>query len=77
LLREHQAEQERTAARQLWQDGGWLFTDPTGCLLHLRTDTKYWKELLTVAGVRAARLLSRPGARCRCFYRPVSRPLAE
>jgi len=47
LLREHQAEQERErkAARQLRQDGGWLFTDSTGGILNPRTDTKHWKEL--------------------------------
>lgn len=58
LLREHQAEQdrERTAARQLWHDDGWLFADPTGCVLHPRTDTQHWKELLAAAGVRDARL---------------------
>ena len=58
LLREHQAEQERErkAARQLWQDGGWLFADPTGGILNPRTDTKHWKELLAAAGVRDARL---------------------
>jgi integrase len=58
LLREHQAEQqrERTTAGQLWQDGGWLFADPTGCVLNPRTDTKHWKELLAAAGVRDARL---------------------
>ena len=58
LLRDHQAEQnrERETARQLWQDGGWLFADPTGGILNLRTDTKHWKELLAAAGVRDARL---------------------
>jgi integrase len=58
LLREHQAEQqrERTTAGQLWHDGGWLFADATGCVLNPRTDTKHWKELLTAAGVRDARL---------------------
>ena len=58
LLREHRAEQERErkAARQLWQDGGWLFADSTGGILNPRTDTKHWKELLVAAGVRDARL---------------------
>jgi integrase len=58
LLREHQAEQqrERITAGQLWQDGDWLFADPTGCVLNPRTDTKHWKDLLAVAGVRDARL---------------------
>jgi len=40
----------------LWQDGGWLFADPTGGILNPRTDTKHWKELLAAAGVRDARL---------------------
>lgn len=58
LLREHQFEQERERAdaRQLWQDGGWLFGDPIGGVLTPRTDTKHWKELLAAAGVRDARL---------------------
>lgn len=58
LLRAHQTEQERerAAARQLWKDGGWLFADPTGNVLSLRTDTQNWKDLLKAAGVRDARL---------------------
>lgn len=58
LLREHQAEQarEREAACQLWQEGGWVFTDPTGGVLNPRTDTRHWKDLLAAAGVRDARL---------------------
>jgi integrase len=58
LLRKHQTEQERERAdaRQLWQNGGWLFADPTGTVLTPRTDTKHWKELLAAAGVRDAQL---------------------
>ncbi len=58
LLRDHQAEQdrERAVARELWQDGNWLFANPTGNVLNPRTDTKHWKDLLRDADVRDARL---------------------
>lgn len=58
LLKEHQAEQEaeRTAAAQLWQDGGWLFATPTGQPLNPRTDYDEWKRLLVRAGVRDGKL---------------------
>jgi integrase len=58
LLHEHREEQERerSAARDLWHKGGWLFADPTGHVLNPRTDTQHWKDLLRDAGVRDARL---------------------
>jgi len=58
LLREHRVEQqrEREAAGQLWHEGEWVFTSPTGEPLHPRTDYKHWKELLRTAGVRDVRL---------------------
>ncbi len=58
LLRKHQAEQEREreAAAQLWQDGAWIFTSPTGHPINVRTDNKHWKDLLGEAGVRDVRL---------------------
>jgi integrase len=58
LLRGHREEQraERTAARQLWHDGDWVFATPTGERLNYRTDHKEWKDLLAAAGVRDARL---------------------
>jgi len=58
LLRHHRDEQERErlTARDLWHDGQWVFTDPTGHVLNPRTDTQHWKDLLRDAGVRDARL---------------------
>ena len=38
-------------ARQLWQDGGWVFTSPTGRPLNLNSDYREWKTLLRAAGV--------------------------
>lgn len=58
LLREHRVEQdrERAVAGQLWREGGWIFTSPTGEPIHYRTDNKHWKDLLREAGVRDVRL---------------------
>jgi integrase len=58
LLRKHQLEQdgEREAARQLWQEGGWLFATATGRPLNPNTDYHEWKDLLVRAGVRDGRL---------------------
>ncbi|MGW4640771.1 tyrosine-type recombinase/integrase [Sphaerisporangium sp. NPDC004334] len=58
LLRKHQQEQEsdRSKARQLWQDGGWVFANATGGPLNPNTDYHQWKDLLKAAGLRDARL---------------------
>lgn len=58
LLREHRDEQdrEREAAGQLWTEGGWVFTTPTGEPLNHRTDYDECKRLLVQAGVRDGRL---------------------
>lgn len=58
LLRQHQELQteERAAARQLWEEKGYVFTSPTGEPLNPNTDYHRWKELLQDAGVRDARL---------------------
>ncbi|SEO94861.1 tyrosine-type recombinase/integrase [Actinacidiphila rubida] len=58
LLRQHQEFQaeERSAARQLWTEKGYVFTSPTGEPLIPNTDYHHWKELLQEAGVRDARL---------------------
>jgi integrase len=47
---------ERTAARQLWKEGGWVFTKPTGEPLNPNTDYHEWKKLLWAAQVREGRL---------------------
>jgi integrase len=58
LLRKHRDEQdtERTLARQLWRDDGWVFATLTGGPLNHNTDYHEWKRLLKVAGLREARL---------------------
>lgn len=59
LLRAHKARQaeERLRAGSLWQGGeGWVFASEVGAPINPRTDWSRWKELLTTAGVRDARL---------------------
>jgi integrase len=58
LLRAHREEQnqEKAAARQLWQDGGWVFATPTGRPVNPNTDYHEWKRLLDRAGLRDGRL---------------------
>ncbi|GAA1029925.1 site-specific integrase [Virgisporangium ochraceum] len=58
LLRKHQEIQngERETAGQLWREGGWVFTTPTGEPLNPRTDYTEWKRLLKAAGIRDGRL---------------------
>ncbi|KOG31618.1 tyrosine-type recombinase/integrase [Streptomyces resistomycificus] len=58
LLRKHQTKQdaEREAAGEDWKDEGWLFATPDGRGTPPRTDYDDWKELLTDAKVRDARL---------------------
>lgn len=58
LLRAHRSKQdaERRAARQLWHEGGYVFTKPDGRPLNPNTDYHEWKELLQEAGLRDARL---------------------
>jgi integrase len=58
LLRKHRAEQdaERSLARQLWHEEGWVFATPTGRALNPMTDYKQWKGRIRAAGLREARL---------------------
>ncbi|GAA4936358.1 integrase [Nonomuraea thailandensis] len=58
LLRKHKAEQDkdRQAARQLWQEGGWVFTTATGQPVSPYSDYHEWKALLKAAGLRDGRL---------------------
>jgi integrase len=57
-LREHQGTQakEREKAAQLWEEGSWVFTSPTGRPLNPNTDYHDWKQLLKDACVRDGRL---------------------
>lgn len=58
LFKHHrvQQEKERKAARQMWNDGGWVFTRPTGGPLNPNTDYHEWKDLINKAGLRDSRL---------------------
>lgn len=58
LLEEHRERQagERTAARQLWNEGGWVFASPVGAPLIPNSDYHEWKALLRASDVRDARL---------------------
>lgn len=49
-------ERERDDARQLWHEGGWVFTTPVGRPVNPNTDYHQWKALLREAGLRDARL---------------------
>ena len=44
------------AARQLWQDDGWVFSSVVGAPLNPNSDYHRWKALLKEAGVRDGRL---------------------
>ena len=58
LLTEHRRAQEgeREAARQLRQDGGWVFASEVGRPIMPSTDCHAWKSPLRKAGVREGRL---------------------
>lgn len=64
LVDQLRAEHERQSAQRLalgdlWEPGpgdGWVFPAPTGGPIHPARDWRSWKELLTAAGVRDARL---------------------
>lgn len=49
-------EQEREKAGNMWREEGWVFTNRLGGPLHPRVDHDTWKELLSQADVRDARL---------------------
>jgi len=49
-------EQDREQAANLWEEGGWVFTNLLGRPVHPTEDHRAWKALLREAGVRDARL---------------------
>ncbi|SQD97085.1 Integrase [Parafrankia sp. Ea1.12] len=55
LHRQKQQAEQATAA-DLWTDGGWIFAQPTGRPVDPRADYEEWRDLLTSAKVRPARL---------------------
>ncbi|NEA59513.1 site-specific integrase [Streptomyces sp. SID13666] len=58
MLKLHREQQERSKenARQLWEEGGWVFTDDVGRPVNPRYDWDEWKRLLKAAKVRDGRL---------------------
>ncbi|MDI6104946.1 tyrosine-type recombinase/integrase [Actinoplanes sp. NEAU-A12] len=58
LLKAHKTEQaaERKKAAQLWEEGGWVITNPVGRPLNPNTDYHEWKQILRDAGLRDGRL---------------------
>ncbi|GHG33673.1 tyrosine-type recombinase/integrase [Streptomyces zaomyceticus] len=58
LLAKHREEQEleQKEAGAEWEDGGYVFAQPTGKPLIPNTDYHHWKKLLEDAGVRDGRL---------------------
>jgi integrase len=58
LMRAHRREQdrERETAAQHWEEGGYVFTTPTGRPINPSTDYHQWKRLLATAGLRDGRL---------------------
>ena len=57
-LKAHKVAQdaERELARDLWREGDWVFTQPTGRPIDPRRDHDEWKQLLQDAGVRDSKL---------------------
>jgi integrase len=57
-LLEHRTKQdvERERAGDLWQEGRWVFAQPTCKPTDPRADYGEWKDVLRAAGVREARL---------------------
>jgi integrase len=47
---------DRTHAANLWEEGGWIFTNLVGRPVHPTEDHRAWKSLLRAADVRDARL---------------------
>ncbi|RKT84853.1 Phage integrase, N-terminal SAM-like domain [Saccharopolyspora antimicrobica] len=57
ILRHEKAQAaEREHAGTEWHDGEWMFTQPNGKPMDPRKDLDDWKEILSEAGVREARL---------------------
>jgi integrase len=56
IKHEEVQKRERKHAGTEWHDGGWMFTQPNGKPIDARRDHDDWKELLSEAGVRDARL---------------------
>jgi integrase len=55
-VQEEKQQAEREYAGSVWEEGGWMFTQPNGRPIDPRRDWEEWKELIVEAGVRDARL---------------------
>jgi len=72
-LRREQQETDRLAAGvEFWEDWGLVFTTRSGTPLYPRNDYRDFQRLVGAAGLRRVRVLSRPGAQCRCCHRSGS-----
>ena len=72
-LRREQQESDRLAAGvEFWEDWGLIFTTRLGTPVSPRNDYRDFQRLVDAAGLRHVRLLSRPGAQCRCCHRSGS-----
>jgi integrase len=49
-------DREREAAAQLWREGGYIFTTPTGRPINPSTGHHQWKWLLAAGGLRESQL---------------------
>ncbi|MFC8715796.1 tyrosine-type recombinase/integrase [Kitasatospora sp. NPDC057198] len=58
ILRAHRAAQlrERMAAGELWEENDLVFAQPDGKMIDPRADWEEWKDILTAAGLRDARV---------------------
>ena len=74
VLRTHRANQaaEALALGPAWVDSGLVFTSTVGTVIEPRNLNRFFDELIAKACVRRVRLLSRPGAQCRCCHRSGS-----
>ena len=52
IVQKAEQEAERKKAAQLWEEGGWVFTKPTGHPLNPNTDYHEWKQILRDVGLR-------------------------
>jgi hypothetical protein len=66
-------DEQRAKARQLWQEGGWVFASAIGKSLSLNSDYREWKALLQAAGVPDGRLHDARTRRRQCSWSWVRR----
>jgi integrase len=72
LSHRERQEVERLTAGDSWQESGLVFTTSVGTVVEPRNLSRTFEHLVQQSGVRRIRLLSRPGAQCRCCHRSGS-----